>query len=71
MSRWYKIKVNILDAELKKQRYTGKFVNNETIYQVLEAINLTTPIEYTLIDNQINISGKDSQIQNKKYRSNL
>jgi transmembrane sensor len=70
MSRWYKIKVNILDDELKKHRYTGKFVNNETIYQVLEAINLTTPIEYTLTDNQINISRKDSQKQNKKHRSN-
>jgi transmembrane sensor len=71
MSRWYKLKVNILDNELKKQRYTGKFVNNETIYQVLEAINLTTPIEYTLTGNQINIFRKDSQRQNKKYRSNL
>ncbi len=71
MSRWYKIKVNILDPELKKHRYTGKFVNNETIYQVLEAINLTTPIEYTLKDNQINITRKDSQRQSKKYRRNL
>jgi ferric-dicitrate binding protein FerR (iron transport regulator) len=71
MSRWYKLKVNILDDELKKQRYTGKFVNNETIYQVLKAINLTTPIEYTLTDNQIYISRKDSQKQNRKNRSNL
>lgn len=70
MSRWYKIKVNILDPELKKHRYTGKFVNNETIYQVLEAINLTTPIEYSLKDNQINITRKVSQKQNKKYRRN-
>ncbi len=71
MSRWYKLKVDILDADLKKQRYTGKFVNNETIYQVLEAINLTTPIEYTVVDDQVNIYIKDNQKQNKRYRTKL
>lgn len=71
MSRWYKLKVNILDDELKKQRYTGKFVNNETIYQVLEAINLTTPIEHTVVDDQVNIYRKDSKKVNKKYRGKL
>jgi transmembrane sensor len=55
MSRWYKVKVNILDDDLKKHRFTGKFINNETIFNVLEAIDLTTPIKYTMVDNEVNI----------------
>jgi transmembrane sensor len=55
MSRWYKVKVNILDDDLRNHRFTGKFINNETIFNVLEAINLTTPIEYTMADNEMNI----------------
>jgi transmembrane sensor len=55
MSRWYKVKVNILDDDLKTHRFTGKFINNETIFNVLEAIDLTTPIEYTMVDNEVNI----------------
>ena len=31
--------------KLKSQRYNGKFVHNETVYQVLEAIKVTTPID--------------------------
>ncbi len=55
MSRWYKVKVNILDDDLRNHRFTGKFINNETIFNVLEAIDLTTPIEYTMADNEVNI----------------
>jgi ferric-dicitrate binding protein FerR (iron transport regulator) len=52
MERWYNVKVHILDGELKKERYRGKFVNNETIYQVLEAIKFTTPISYKTKNNE-------------------
>ncbi len=58
MERWYNTEIIIEDQALKKERYTGKFVNNETIYQVLEAIKVTTPIEY--------ISGKDAIIITRK-----
>jgi hypothetical protein len=56
---------------LNGERYTGKYVNNEIIYQVLEAINLTTPIENTVVDDQVNVYRKDSQKINKKYPAKL
>lgn len=58
MERWYNIKITIHDDMLKKERYTGKFVNNETVYEVLEAIEVTTPIEYTVQGDEIIITGK-------------
>ncbi len=65
MSRWYKIQVQIPDAELKTQRFTGKFVNNETFYQVMEAINLTTPIQYKFEKDQLTIHARVSGKQKK------
>jgi ferric-dicitrate binding protein FerR (iron transport regulator) len=56
MERWFNMKIEIDDAKLKKDRYTGKFVNNETIYQVLEAIKVTTPISYTVANDEIIIT---------------
>lgn len=58
MERWYNIKVTIADEDLKKQRYNGKFVNNETVYQVLEAIEVTTPIHYTIKEDEIIITSR-------------
>jgi ferric-dicitrate binding protein FerR (iron transport regulator) len=56
MSRWYKVQIDILDAELRMQRYTGKFINNESLKQVLEAIKLTTPIKYNINQNYVQIT---------------
>lgn len=53
MERWYNVKIHILNEGLKKERYRGKFVNNEIINQVLEAIKYTTPIEYKIRNNEI------------------
>ena len=58
MERWYNIKINIINPKLKQERFNGKFVHNETVYQVLEAIKLTTPIEYSVENNEINITQK-------------
>jgi transmembrane sensor len=68
MARWYKIHVQINDEGLKKQRFTGKFINNETFYQVLEAINLTTPIEYKYERNELIVSPHNLSVfrRNKK-----
>ena len=52
MERWYNVRIYIMDEELKKERYRGKFVNNETIYQVLEALKYTTPINYKIKNNE-------------------
>jgi transmembrane sensor len=58
MERWYNMKIRINDSTLMAERYNGKFVHNETIYQVLEAIKLTTEIDYTARDNAITITRK-------------
>ena len=58
MERWFNMKIRIEDEDLKKQRYTGKFVNNETVYQVLEAIEVTTPIRYYVNKDEIVITKK-------------
>jgi transmembrane sensor len=55
MERWYNVKITIKNEQLKKERYRGKFVNNETIYQVLEAIKYTTPIKYSVKNNAFTI----------------
>jgi transmembrane sensor len=58
MERWFSMKIRIEDDQLKLERYTGKFVHNETVYEVLEAIKLTTPIKYTVKNEEIVIKRK-------------
>ncbi len=58
MERWFNTKIRIEDTLLKQERYTGKFVHNETVYEVLEAIKLTTPIVYTVKNEEIVIKRK-------------
>lgn len=58
MERWFNMKIRIEDNLLKHERYTGKFVHNETVYEVLEAIKLTTPIVYTVKNEEIVIKRK-------------
>lgn len=53
LERWYDVKIHVRNEELKKYRYTGKFVHNETINQVLEILKLTTPINYTFKQNDL------------------
>ena len=56
MERWYNVKIRIEDEELKPERFNGKFVHNETVYQVLEAIKITTPIAFRVEKDTIIIS---------------
>lgn len=56
MERWFNVRIKIDDMELKTERYSGKFVHNETVYQVLEAIKITTPIVYKVEKDTIIIS---------------
>lgn len=53
LERWYDVKIHVRNEELKKYRYTGKFVHKETINQVMEILNLTTPINYTFKQNDL------------------
>ena len=51
MERWYNVKIVIQDESLKDVRFRGKFMNNETVYQVLDAIKLTSRIKYKVENN--------------------
>lgn len=58
MERWFGIAIKIQDENLKKERFTGKFGNNETVYQILDIINRTEPINYKVLNNEIIIMSK-------------
>lgn len=47
LERWYDVKLNYSDQRLQNYNFTGKFKNQETIWQVLDALKLTSPIDYT------------------------
>ncbi|MBN2212605.1 MAG: DUF4974 domain-containing protein [Bacteroidales bacterium] len=55
LERWYGYSITVKDPELLVHRYKGKFENYETIYQVLDAIRLTTPIHYTVSNKIVTI----------------
>lgn len=58
MERWFNVKIVIEDSTLREERYNGKFVHNETIYEVLEAIRKTTSIKYSVLEDKIIIERK-------------
>jgi ferric-dicitrate binding protein FerR (iron transport regulator) len=47
LERWYDVKLNYTDQRLQDYNFTGKFKNQETIWQVFDALKLTSPIDYT------------------------
>ncbi len=46
LERWYDVKLVVSQAELYRYEYSGVFRNQETIWQVLDALALTSPVEY-------------------------
>ncbi|HJZ41027.1 MAG TPA: FecR family protein [Bacteroidales bacterium] len=56
MERWYGLKITVNDESLKKERFTGKFVNNESIYQILDIFNRSESIQYTTKQKELIIS---------------
>jgi ferric-dicitrate binding protein FerR (iron transport regulator) len=57
LERWYNVKIIIKSRELKKERFTGTF-ENETTEQVLNALKIAEPFEYTMDKNNIVIYDK-------------
>jgi transmembrane sensor len=47
LSRWYNVKINITDEQIKKYKYRATF-ENEPIEEVVRLIALTLPIEYKI-----------------------
>ncbi len=58
MESWYGVEIRIEDEKLKNFRFTGKFIYNETIEQVMEVISRTTPLQYSLYKNLLVIKSK-------------
>ena len=58
MERWFGIPIIIRDESLKKERFTGNFNNQESVYQILDIINRSEAIQYTKQDKTIIITRK-------------
>lgn len=46
LERWYDVKLNYSESEFKGYAFTGSFKNQESIWQVLDALKLTSSIDY-------------------------
>jgi len=57
LQRWYDVKIMLKAEELRKYTYSGTF-DKETIEQALEALQLTTPFNFTMDKNIITIYSK-------------
>jgi transmembrane sensor len=55
MERWYGVTIIIANEKLKRELLTGSF-EKETIYQALDALQLTTPFTYKMGKNIITIT---------------
>lgn len=57
LERWYGVQINIAGDEIKKYHFNGT-IENETVQEVLEAIQYTLPIKYSIQHNVIYIQKK-------------
>jgi ferric-dicitrate binding protein FerR (iron transport regulator) len=51
LSRWYNVEIILKDSEIKKFKYTATFVD-ESLYQILEMLEIVSPISYTFSERQ-------------------
>ncbi len=50
LERWYDVDIEVKNPELNEIIYSGIFKNEETIWQVLNTLQLTIPIKFSRID---------------------
>lgn len=61
LERWYDVKITLEDQSLRDIYYSGYFKNEETVWQVLDVIQMTTPIVYEREDfREITIERKNN-----------
>ncbi|MDP4209408.1 MAG: FecR family protein [Bacteroidota bacterium] len=58
LERWYGFKIHLVDNNLNNDTYTGTFQNNETIFEVLNVLEKTSPIQYSIKEREIYIKTK-------------
>ncbi len=58
LERWYDLEINLTGNQLKHNRYTCIVDQNKTIEHVLNLLDITTPIEYSIEGKSITIKQK-------------
>ncbi len=58
LEKWYDVQIEFDRTKFKDITFTGKFRNEETIWQVLDAIEMTTPISYRAEHRKVHITYK-------------
>jgi ferric-dicitrate binding protein FerR (iron transport regulator) len=61
LEKWYDVRIEFNEKDFENLTYTGKFRNEETIWQVLDAIQLTSPIKYTAEHRKVFITLKNEK----------
>ncbi|WP_439184435.1 FecR family protein [Carboxylicivirga taeanensis] len=56
LERWYDVDIVFDTNDFKDITFTGKFKNKETIWQVLDVIQMTTPVKYHSKDGKIYVT---------------
>lgn len=68
LSRWFNADIQLADESIANYRYTATFTN-ENLYQVLELLKLTAPIDYSL-DKRLITSGNNFTKERIQIRKN-
>ena len=66
IERLHDVKINFENEELKAYRYTGR-LRQLSLEQVLKALALTSPVEFTI--DEKNVILRENQSTKSKYRS--
>lgn len=70
LERRYNVKIVFKDADLKKFKFTGS-IQNETIEQIVNALGLTAPVNYTINKDTVVLTlNKVMQKQFENYKIN-
>ena len=56
LERWFNVEINFSDEQLKSYRFTGTILKNKPIDQIMQALELLSPIRFK---HQVNVYGKD------------
>lgn len=56
LERWFNVEIYFADEHLKSRRFTGTILKNKPIDQIMQALELLSPIRFK---HQVNASGKD------------
>ena len=56
LERWFNVEISFADPLLKSRRFTGTILKNKPVDQIMQALELLSPIAF---QHQINANGKD------------